>query len=232
MVGGIIPNYVREDKISLLVDAGMNRVRMGIQSGSQDILDFYKRPTKIDRINKASKIFNNYKKYMIAPNYDIILENPIEKVEDTRATVDMLYEMPRPYTLNIYALRIIPNTAMAKDIKDRGVKVPPIDKNYFIDYHRTMGNCLVFILTFWKIPRWLYKIFLNKVYPVQTEQKYYPVLFRISRSIYYFKRSFDHIRFMDFSVLPGKVGYILWKFGIIKFWQHFICKRYHMPKKN
>jgi len=35
------------------------------------------------------------------------LENPIESSEDTRATVDMLYEMPRPYTLNIYALRII-----------------------------------------------------------------------------------------------------------------------------
>ena len=50
MVGGVIPNYVREDKIALLVDAGMNRVRMGIQSGSQDILDFYKRPTKLNRI--------------------------------------------------------------------------------------------------------------------------------------------------------------------------------------
>jgi radical SAM superfamily enzyme YgiQ (UPF0313 family) len=32
---GIIPNYVREDKIALLLDAGMNRVRMGIQSGSE-----------------------------------------------------------------------------------------------------------------------------------------------------------------------------------------------------
>ena len=232
MVGGVIPNYVREDKIALLVDAGMNRVRMGIQSGSQDILDFYKRPTKLNRIDKATKIFNNYKKYMIAPNYDVILENPIEKVEDTRATVDMLYEMPRPYTLNIYALRIIPNTTMAKDIEDRGIKAPSIDKNYFIDYHRTMGNCLVFILTFWKMPRWLYKILLNKVYPVQTKQKYYPVLFRISRSVYYLKRAFDHIRFMDFSVLPGKAGYFLWKFGIIRFWQRFILKRYHMPKKN
>ena len=42
LIAGVIPNYVREDKIALLVDAGMNRVRMGIQSGSQDILDFYK----------------------------------------------------------------------------------------------------------------------------------------------------------------------------------------------
>ena len=54
---------------------------------------------------------------MIPPNYDIILENPVEKPEDTKATLDMLYEMPRPYTLNIYALRIIPNTQHAKDIE-------------------------------------------------------------------------------------------------------------------
>jgi len=229
---GVIPTYVREDKIALLVDAGMNRVRMGIQSGSQNILDFYKRPTKLHRIKKATEILNKFKKYMIPPSYDIILENPIETPEDTRATVDMLYEMPRPYTLNIYALRVIPNTTMAKDIEDRGLKTPPIDKNYFIDYHRTLGNCLVFILTFWKMPRWLYKILRSKVYPVHTKQPHYPILFAFVRTLYYIKRAFDHLRFMDFSILPGKSGYYLWKFGIISFWQRFILKRYHLPKSN
>ena len=109
VVYGIIPNYVREDKIALLLDAGMNRVRMGIQSGSENILEFYKRPVKLHRIKEATKIFHKFKKYMIPPAYDIILENPIEKPEDTRATIDLLYEIPRPFTLNIYALRLIPN---------------------------------------------------------------------------------------------------------------------------
>ena len=81
---------------------------MGIQSGSDNILEFYKRPTKLIRIKAATKIFNKYKKFMLPPNYDIILENPVETTEDTRATVDMIYEMPRPFTLNIFALRIIP----------------------------------------------------------------------------------------------------------------------------
>ncbi len=60
-VFGIIPNYVKEDKIALLVDAGMNRVRMGIQSGSENILEFYKRPTKLKKIHEATKIFNRFK---------------------------------------------------------------------------------------------------------------------------------------------------------------------------
>ena len=156
-VFGIIPNYVREDKIALLLDAGMNRVRMGIQSGSENILEFYRRPTKLKRIKEATEIFNKYRKYMIPPAYDIILENPVETTEDTRATVDMIYEMPRPFTLNIFALRVIPNTRMADDLQKRGLKIPEIDSDYFTGYHRTMGNALVFLFTVYKIPHWMYK---------------------------------------------------------------------------
>ena len=113
-------------------------------------------------------------------------------------------------------------------MEDRGVKAPPIDKNYSIDYHRTLGNCLVFALTFWKMPSWLYKILLKKVYPVQTKQPHYPILFAFVRTLYYCKRAFDHLRFMDFSVLPGKPGYFLWKLGVISFWQRFVIKRYNL----
>ena len=231
-VGGVIPNYVREDKIALLVDAGMNRVRMGIQSGSDNILQFYKRPTKLHRIKEATEILNKFDKYMIPPSYDIILENPMETINDTRATVDMIYEMPRPYTLNVYALRVIPNTIMAKQIEDRGLKVPPIDKNYYVDYRRTLGNILVFALTIWKIPKWLYKILRKRVYPVHDKQPSYPILFWIVRMIYLVKRAFNHLRFMDFSLLPGKIGRIFWKLGIISFWQRFIVKQYHLPKQE
>ena len=231
-IGGVIPNYVREDKIALLVDAGMNRVRMGIQSGSDNILQFYKRPTKLHRIKEATEILNKFDKYMIPPSYDIILENPVEKINDTRATVDMIYEMPRPYTLNVYALRVIPNTIMAKQIEERGLKVPPIDKNYYVDYRRTLGNILVFALTIWKIPRWLYRILRKRVYPVQDKQPSYPILFWIVRMIYLAKRAFNHLRFMDFSLLPGKIGHIFWKLGIISFWQRFIVKQYHLPKQE
>ena len=232
VIGGVIPNYVREDKIALLVDAGMNRVRMGIQSGSENILEFYKRPTKLHRIKEATEILGKFRKYMIPPSYDIILENPVEKKEDTLATVDMIYEMPRPFTLNVYALRVIPNTLMAKDIEAKGLKVPPIDKNYYTDYRRTLGNILVFALTFWKIPRWLFKILRKKVYPAQERQSSYPILFWLTRMTYLTKRAFNHLRFMDFSLLPGKPGYILWKLGIINFWQRFIVKQYHLPKQE
>ena len=232
VIYGVIPTYVREDKLALLLDAGMNRVRMGIQSGSDKILEFYKRPTTLTRIKEATEILNKFKKFMIPPSYDIILENPLETNEDTRATVDMLYDMPRPYALNIYALRVIPNTTMAKDFETKGIKIPPIDKNYFIDYHRTLGNIVVFALTFWKMPKWIYKILRKRIYPVQTKQPTYPILFKIVRTLFFVRRAYDHIRYMDFSVLPGRLGYMMWKIGIIGFWQKYILKRYKLTQSE
>ena len=227
-VYGVIPTYVREDKIALLLDAGLNRIRMGIQSGSDNILEFYKRPTKLHRIKGATEILNKFRKYMIPPAYDIILENPIETPEDTRATVDLIYEMPRPFTLNIYALRIIPNTSLAKEVEKRGLVVPPIDADYQTGHYRTMGNILVFFLTVFKMPQWLYKYLRNKIYPVHTKQPHYPILFTSVRVAYLMKRAINHLRFMDFSVIPGKTGYFLWKFGVIKFWQRFFLRHYQL----
>ena len=229
---GVIPTYVREDKIALLLDAGMNRVRMGIQSGSERILEFYKRPTKLHRIKEAAKIINKFKKYMITPGYDIILENPIETPDDTRATLDLLYEMPRPYNPNVFALRIIPNTQLAKDFEEKGLDVPLIDQNYHSGFHRTLGNTLVFALAVWKMPRWLYKILRDKTYPVQSKQPHYPILFKFFHTTYLVSRAVDYLRFLDFSLLPGKVGYFLWKFRIINFWQRFFLKHYQLPNKK
>ena len=231
-VYGVIPNYVREDKMVLLLDAGLNQVRMGIQSGSERILEFYRRPTTLQRIKKATEIINKYRKYMIAPQYDIIVDNPVETPDDTRATVDFIYEMPRPFTLNVYSLRVIPNTQLAKDIEGKGFDIPSITKYYFAGYDKTLANCLIFILTFWKIPRWLYKILRKKIYPMMMEQPRYPILFYFARAGYGLGRYLDHMRLLDFTYFLGKSGYYLTKFRIVKIWRQLFWKRYHLVKQN
>ena len=60
----------------------------------------------------------------------------------------------------------------------------------------------------------------------------HPILFLLCRCGYLFKRALDHLRFMDFSLLPGTPGYILWKLGVISFWKRFILKRYRLQKKD
>lgn len=225
VITGLIPNYVREDKLELLVAAGMYRVRMGIQSGSENILKFYDRPTPMPRVKESCQLLNKYHKYMIPPAYDIILDNPIETVEDNVATLDLLQEMPRPYTLNIFSLRVIPNTAMAAAIAARGVHIDDIRSTYTRP-QPTLSNITVFALATAPIPKRIYGWLRGKALPSHMPQKRYPTLMMAARFLYLAKRAMDHILFMDFTVLSGKPAHLVWKLGITRFWYKHLFPRY------
>ena len=225
VITGLIPNYVREDKMEQLVAAGMYRVRMGIQSGSEKILQFYERPTPIHRITESCRILNKYRDYMIPPAYDIILDNPVETIEDNVATLDMLYEMPRPYTLNIFSLRVIPNTAMAAAIEARGIHIDSIRTTYTRP-QPTLSNITVFALATVSLPGWLYRWLRARALPSQTPQPQYPILMMLARLLYLVKRASDHIRVMDFTVLSGIPATLAWRLGVTRFWHKYVFPRY------
>ncbi len=130
-VYGVIPNYVKQDKFEILTWAGMNRVRMGIQSGSKRILDFYKRPAPPEKVLEAGNTIAAFApKYHIPPAYDIIMDNPVETREDVVDTLELLYKMARPYTLFIYSLKVIPNTQLETLMKERGIDLDEINSSY------------------------------------------------------------------------------------------------------
>ncbi len=230
-VYGVIPNYVKQDKFEILTWAGMNRIRMGIQSGSQDILDFYKRPTPPARILEAGTVAAAFApKYHIPPAYDIIVDNPVETRQDVVDTLELLYKMPRPYILFIYVLRVIPNTELAKQIVERGVELDDISANYGVIPPRA-ANLLLHVLALWRPPRWLFDRLLRHVESSAEPQKMYPRLGTTLRCVYLGKRLFDHLRIMDFSMIPGWSGYVAWRLGIVKLWRKKFTPRPPRPER-
>lgn len=217
-VFGINPNAVKREKIELLVSAGMNRVRMGIQSGSEKMLRFYKRPGSVKLIKRATSTIGDFTKYMIPPAYDIILDNPLEDRDDILATLELVYNMPRPFTLNIYALRVIPNTELAHDFQKANVPQPGIDEDYF-GLTPTIANITIYLLAVYRPPRWIFDYLLKYAKPHTEKQFQSTILLVLFKFLFLFDRAFSHLRYMDFSVIPGKTGWLLWKLGIIKFWQ-------------
>ncbi len=230
-VYGVIPNYVNRDKFELLTWAGMNRVRMGIQSGSRNTLAFYKRPSPPEKILAAGSVNASFSpKYHIPPAYDIITDNPIETAQDLKDTLQLLYDMERPYTLFIYSLKVIPNTELEKAMKERGVDIEEISAT-FMSIPPRVYNLLLYLLCIWRPPAWLWKRLLTRVHAVTEEQKMYPRLGHILRTAYLSRRALSHLAKMDFSAIPGRSGYIAWRIGLIGLWRKRVVKRMPRPPR-
>jgi anaerobic magnesium-protoporphyrin IX monomethyl ester cyclase len=228
---GVIPNYVNEEKLQILLDAGLNRARMGIQNGSERILKFYERPTPPEKINKAAAVFRKYRRYMIPPAYDIILDNPIENREDVLANLEFLHKLPRPFTLNIYSLRTIPNTRLVEQFEELKISLDEISANYTHNAP-TLANCLVYLIATLRVPAWLFRWLSKRAEPLMAPQPHYPKLVLFCRLLFFVRRAISHLRFMDFSVLTGKAGYLLWKSGFIGFWTRWFVPRYRLPSQE
>ena len=95
---------------------------------------------------ESTKRLNKFRRYIIPPGFDIILDNPLEEPEDTRATLDLLHAMPRPFTLNIYSLRVIPNTLLARKFEERGITGQDIRQTYS-RHKATIANIAVYMVT-------------------------------------------------------------------------------------
>ena len=230
-VYGVIPNYVRQNKFELLTYAGMNRVRMGIQSGSQRILDFYKRPTPPEKILNAGKVIASFApKYHIPPAYDIIMDNPVETRQDVIDTLELLYAMDRPFTLLLFSLKVIPNTGLEQAMKEEGIDLDEIDASYLLMPPRA-ANLLLYLLTLWRPPRWIWNRLLKHVRASGEEQRLYPRLGTVMRVLYLIKRALSHMRVMDFSLTPGRTGYVLWRLGIVGAWQKHFTARPPRPER-
>ncbi len=230
-VYGVIPNYVKQDKFELLTWAGMNRIRMGIQSGSENILDFYKRPSPPAKIRAAGEVIGNFTpEYHLPPAYDLIVDNPVETRQDVVDTLQLIYDMPRPYTLFIYSLKVIPNTELERLISERGIELDEIDSSYFVIPPR-VGNLLLYLLCLWKPPEWLWKRLLRRVRASTEPQPIYPRLGLILRTLYLAHRAIWHFRRMDFSIFPGWTGYAFWRVGLVGNYQRRYAKRIAKPQR-
>ena len=230
-VYGVIPNYVKQDKFELLTWAGMNRIRMGIQSGSQRILDFYKRPSPPDKILAAGEVIGSFTgEYHLPAVYDIIMDNPIETRQDVVDTLELLYEMERPYTLFVYSLKVIPNTELEKAMKELGIDLDMIDSSYLVIPPR-VANLLLYLLCVVRPPRWLWRLLLRRVRASTEEQRLYPRLGIVLRTLYLTRRMLAHLRRMDFSIMPGWTGYIFWRLGLVGLWWRRFTPRLPKPER-
>ncbi len=83
-------NDVEDESINMLVKAGLREVFLGVESGSQNSLDRFRKNTTVEQNKKAINIL---RRYNIEPNYGFIIFDPDSTLEEVRENFEFLREM-------------------------------------------------------------------------------------------------------------------------------------------
>lgn len=116
------PELITEEKLDVLVDAGLTKLQVGIQSGSDRLnKEIYNRPIYAKDILRAAAIVNKkIKESRLRVYYDFIINNPYENDEDIKKSISLALSIPRPYTANIFSLTFSPGTPLyARALSDK-----------------------------------------------------------------------------------------------------------------
>ena len=106
----VTARYFTEDKMDLLVDAGLGWINTGLQSGSERTCrEVYDRRITADDFLEAARLMN---RYPVAAYYDLIVDNPFETDEDRLRTIEVLLQTPKPYFILIFSLIFFEGTLL------------------------------------------------------------------------------------------------------------------------
>lgn len=111
----VSPLTITEDKLQLLIDAGLFRISMGVQSYSEQTLtNIYKRPTPRKAILEGLRIINKYKTKLPKPVYHIMVDNPYETKEAKKQNIAFIASLPEGSKVSLFSLVFFPGTELYK----------------------------------------------------------------------------------------------------------------------
>ncbi len=114
-------NTFRREKMEILLDAGVKLVQLGVQSGSQRVIDeVFDRKINVTKTREiVRQISPYYKTHGLNLILDFIIDNPYETRHDIIQTYQYLVNLPPHVRANIFCLAFFPGTPIYnKALKD------------------------------------------------------------------------------------------------------------------
>ena len=128
----------RKDKAEVLLDTGLSTVQMGVQSGSQKVLDaVYNRTVSIARVRSAGEEIASYSRTRgLRLLLDFIIDNPYETRDDVASTYRYILNTPWEVKLNVFFLAYFPGTPLYDRALGDGY-IKPYSQRAFRPYTRS-----------------------------------------------------------------------------------------------
>jgi anaerobic magnesium-protoporphyrin IX monomethyl ester cyclase len=152
----VSPTSVSREKMALAVEAGCVLVQLGIETASPRVMAIYQRNYSVGKLLETIRIVADFAAGMHRPHYDLIINNPLETVEDHLATLQFLLAIPYPYHLQLFSLVPYPGTELVNLYREVGLPTDYTDPGFSLEYSRREVN----------YPNLCYALFSRNVSPV------------------------------------------------------------------
>lgn len=114
----IEPKLVNEDRMTMLRDAGLVGVYMGIQSSERVTGHLYDRRVKNQSIEDIAKMYN---RLGVKPHFQLIYDDPVSTEADKRSLFEMIASFPHPYDLYLFSMTVFPGSELNKKLLSNGL---------------------------------------------------------------------------------------------------------------
>jgi len=127
------PLQISDEKMDLLVKAGLWRIRMGIESGSERTKrEIYKRPMSNAAVRRAVEVISRHAQ--VIPYYFLLITNPYEEEEDLLETLRVMSSLPGSFFVQAFNLVFFPGSALYQRALNDGLITGKEDSGYELDF--------------------------------------------------------------------------------------------------
>ncbi len=205
-VTGIIPASIDERKFQVLIDAGMIKARIGVQSGNARVMkEVFVRPRHLDKVRAGSEIAHRNRARMAPVQYDLIVDNPWEHPEELKDTLRLVASLKPPYTFAINSLTLLPGTTIYDMGEAAGFTKPneKITLASYVTYMATELNLTLALYNIGRVPKfWVNRVLRRDFGDRTVTMKQYPRLGRIIASLGVMKKILHGVLRRDISAVP------------------------------
>jgi anaerobic magnesium-protoporphyrin IX monomethyl ester cyclase len=205
-VTGVIPASIEERKVQALIDAGMIKLRIGVQSGNARIMkEVFVRPRHDQKLVLGSELAHKNRARMAAVQYDLIVDNPWETPEELKDTIRLAASLKRPLTFAINSLTLLPGTTIHRMGEGAGFteNAEKITLASYVNFMPTELNLTLAFFNIAPVPKfWLNRV-LKRDYGERTiTMKKYPKLGALIGGLGLVKKIIHGVARRDISAIP------------------------------
>jgi len=217
-VSGVIPASVESKKFKTLMDAGMIKLRIGIQSGNREVMkNVFVRPLHDGKMFAASELAYQNRKRLAPVQYDLIVDNPWESPEQLKDTIRLVHRLKRPYTFAINALTLLPGTTIYRMGEESGFtrNQEKITLASYVHFMPTVLNLTLAFYNITRVPDFWFNYVMRKDFGDRTvTMKQYPRIGALITGAGLVKKLIHSCLRRDISPIPRPLDRWVGKIGV------------------